>query len=110
MLFRQMNKNKRTRTSFTVDQLEGLEKYFRESQYVTSADRKMIADRLSLSETQVIIIVREHFKEGFNWVKTIDFRPFNTISRVSPIRFILSMTIIPHIDMVLGSNYIYAHV
>lgn len=48
-----MNKSKRTRTSFTVDQLEGLEQYFRESQYVTSADRKMIADRLGLSETQV---------------------------------------------------------
>ncbi|KAI6177509.1 Homeobox domain-containing protein [Aphelenchoides bicaudatus] len=53
VLFKHMNKNKRTRTSFTIDQLEGLEHYFRENQYVTSADRKLIADRLALSETQV---------------------------------------------------------
>jgi hypothetical protein len=54
-----MNKSKRTRTSFTVEQLEGLEKYFKENQYVTSSDRKIIADRLALSETQV-----SHFRVG----------------------------------------------
>lgn len=48
-----MHKNKRTRTSFTLDQLDGLEKYFKENQYVTSSDRKMIAEQLALSETQV---------------------------------------------------------
>lgn len=48
-----MHKNKRTRTSFSGEQLEQLERAFRLNQYVTSAERKAIAQRLQLNETQV---------------------------------------------------------
>ncbi|KAI6215893.1 CBR-CEH-2 protein [Aphelenchoides besseyi] len=53
VIFKQMNKNKRTRTSFTIEQLEGLEECFKESHYVTSTERKAIANRLGVTETQV---------------------------------------------------------
>ncbi|CAD5212332.1 unnamed protein product [Bursaphelenchus xylophilus] len=53
VIFKQMNKNKRTRTSFTQYQLDALEEAFKLSHYVSSVERKTIANKLGLNETQV---------------------------------------------------------
>ncbi|CAD5207549.1 unnamed protein product [Bursaphelenchus okinawaensis] len=53
VIFKQMNKNKRTRTSFTQYQLDALEEAFKSSHYVSSVERKAIANKLRLNETQV---------------------------------------------------------
>ncbi|KAI1713913.1 homeobox domain-containing protein [Ditylenchus destructor] len=51
--FQQMQKTKRIRTAFSPSQLIHLEKAFRNNHYVIGSERKQLARKLLLSETQV---------------------------------------------------------
>ncbi|KAH7722031.1 CRE-CEH-2 protein [Aphelenchoides avenae] len=53
VFFQQMRKTKRIRTAFTASQLIQLEKAFEANHYVIGNERKQLAVKLSLTETQV---------------------------------------------------------
>ena len=48
-----LDRPKRTRTSFTAEQLYGLELHFQRCHYVVGRERSELARQLRLSETQV---------------------------------------------------------
>ena len=48
-----LRKNKRIRTAFSAHQLVQLEKAFEGNHYVVGNERKQLASKLSLTETQV---------------------------------------------------------
>lgn len=52
-----MQKTKRVRTAFSPAQLIQLEKTFRVNHYVIGNERKQLAKKLQLSETQVKILL-----------------------------------------------------
>jgi Homeodomain len=54
-LLHPFRKPKRVRTAFSPTQLLKLEHAFESNQYVVGAERKTLAQQLSLTETQVII-------------------------------------------------------
>lgn len=54
-LLHPFRKPKRVRTAFSPTQLLKLEHAFENNQYVVGAERKTLAQQLSLTETQVII-------------------------------------------------------
>uniref|UniRef100_A0A915EQX3 Homeobox domain-containing protein n=1 Tax=Ditylenchus dipsaci TaxID=166011 RepID=A0A915EQX3_9BILA len=53
--FQQMQKTKRIRTAFSPSQLIHLEKAFRLNHYVIGSERKQLAKKLLLTETQVVV-------------------------------------------------------
>uniref|UniRef100_A0A914KNI2 Homeobox domain-containing protein n=1 Tax=Meloidogyne incognita TaxID=6306 RepID=A0A914KNI2_MELIC len=52
-LFQQMQKTKRIRTAFSPQQLSHLEHAFKNNKYIVGSERKQLAKKLLLSETQV---------------------------------------------------------
>lgn len=52
-----LRKNKRIRTAFSASQLIQLEKAFEGNHYVVGNERKQLAAKLSLTETQVSVRV-----------------------------------------------------
>lgn len=52
-----LDRPKRTRTSFTAEQLYRLELEFQRCQYVVGRERTELARQLNLSETQVRVVV-----------------------------------------------------
>lgn len=61
-------KPKRIRTAFSPSQLLRLERAFEKNHYVVGAERKQLAGSLSLSETQVSILLPQPQEVG-GWVQ-----------------------------------------
>lgn len=69
-----LDRPKRTRTSFTAEQLYRLEMEFQRCQYVVGRERTELARQLNLSETQVCTQQRRHgFKQSVFMHRTISF-------------------------------------
>ena len=72
---------KRTRTIFTPNQLQRLEKEFSGQQYVAGDERKQLAAELQLSETQVKVWFqnrRIRFRKQNRMLKTSETQQFST--------------------------------
>uniref|UniRef100_A0A8C9DCJ0 Ventral anterior homeobox 1 n=1 Tax=Panthera leo TaxID=9689 RepID=A0A8C9DCJ0_PANLE len=77
-----LDRPKRTRTSFTAEQLYRLEMEFQRCQYVVGRERTELARQLNLSETQTSEENNERFKHGIKKKKKKRKRdPANDMSR-----------------------------
>lgn len=70
-------KSRRMRTVFSPQQLDRLERYFKNQQYVGSAQRIIIASQLGLSETQVKVWFQNR---RIRWRKTALNGPKKTLT------------------------------
>ena len=62
-----MRKQKRVRTNFTPHQLLKLEEAFEVNKYVVGQERKLLARKLHLSETQVNHFNDKNLKNNYFW-------------------------------------------